>query len=149
MGGLPATAAARCLLDLDGHSVWFAATSGTNVGNEVTLGSRSVSDVQTWSLSLSFTCTWRESTQRKSQGNHSNLMREKDGGERHRWFNIQNLKWLTVHVSEYRNPFPLSLLMCGNTATLLQSQTIRFSLETCFMIQNYWFSSFKLKIRGL
>ena len=30
----------------DGHGVWFAATSGTNIGNEVTLGCRSVSDFQ-------------------------------------------------------------------------------------------------------
>lgn len=57
MGGLLAAVAAWCLPDPDGHSVWFAATSGTNVGNEVTLGSRSASDFQAWSLSLSPTHT--------------------------------------------------------------------------------------------
>lgn len=44
----PATEMGRLLMVawrlacLDGHSVWFAATSGTNVGNEVTLAARSV-----------------------------------------------------------------------------------------------------------
>lgn len=56
-------------------------------------------------LSLSYMCTLRKSTQRKSQGNHSNLMQEKDEGERHHSFNIQNLKWLTVHVSVVKKAF--------------------------------------------
>lgn len=72
VGGLPAAVAVWCLLDLDGHSVWFAATSGTNVCNEVTLGSRSASDFQARSLPLYLYHT-RMKLQRKSHGIQSNV----------------------------------------------------------------------------